>query len=192
MLETKEGEGSQSQIRNRNSSRKDLENPVNLSYSKESSMMENSMNPRGEEESWDGEAGVCDYCHEPYKEGQDDRDHLINDCKVLVSCEKCGGLIYIREVTDHLLNECEWHHMFRKCRKCGIAFELTEINEHIAQGSCRKGFGVNWERCQFCGTDVMGEDKFWVEHAAVCRNLPTRRPYAEDESVDEDNQPYRE
>lgn len=35
--------------------------------------------------------------------GMDQRQHLLKECKVLVSCEECMGRVYIRETIYHLL-----------------------------------------------------------------------------------------
>lgn len=72
-----------------------------------------------------------------------------------------------------MLTECDESH--RVCKKCGLAFEIGEINEHIGKDTCKKKLGVNWERCQFCSCDVMAEDKFWIEHALQCSSLPDKR-----------------
>lgn len=55
--------------------------------------------------------------------------------------------------------------MYVSCKKCGLALELEESNEHIGRDLCRNKKGVNWERCQFCSEDILAEDKFWVKHA---------------------------
>ena len=64
-----------------------------------------------------------------------------------------------------MLNECEESHLFTQCKKCGIAVELEEKNEHIGRDTCKNKKGVNWERCQFCFEDVLAEDKFWIKHS---------------------------
>jgi hypothetical protein len=100
---------------------------------------------------------------------------------VLVYCEQCNGYIYIREFTHHLLAECEQAHRFTQCRKCAVALDLEDSNEHIGRDSCRNRKGVNWERCQFCSEDIFAEDKFWIKHAQDCRHLPVRPHYDEQE-----------
>ena len=82
------------------------------------------------------------------------------------------GRIYLREIIDHLLKDCVNRTHHQQCRKCGLVFGIDEINEHVGQGMCRLQRGDNWERCQFCGQDVMASDMKWVEHAYKCPNLP--------------------
>jgi hypothetical protein len=103
---------------------------------------------------------------------------------VLITCEHCNSIIYIREFTPHLLNECEEH--YSQCKRCGLAFELSEINEHMGKEMCRKKLGLNWERCQFCGMDVLGEDRFWLNHAKECDSLPAKNAQVEEENQYED------
>ncbi len=47
-----------------------------------------------------------------------------------------------------------------------------EINEHVGQGMCRLQRGEGWERCQYCGMDIVANDLKWIEHAYKCKNLP--------------------
>lgn len=110
--------------------------------------------------------GLCGYCFQRYEEDQ--RLHLIESCPVVVRCKFCRGMIYLRELTDHLLDQCKRKH--KQCPKCLLAFELDEINDHKAQGVCRRSRG-DMERCPFCEEDVEADDIAWVEHSEKCSQI---------------------
>ena len=74
----------------------------------------------------------------------DEKNHYVTQCRVLAHCKACNCLIYLRDFTDHLLNECDCSHMFKACKKCGIAYDINEISSHIAEDICKKKLGVNW------------------------------------------------
>jgi hypothetical protein len=118
----------------------------------------------------------------------DEKNHLLYECKVIAPCELCRGMIYLREFTDHLLEECDNCHEYQRCRKCGMAFEINEINEHIASGVCKAKKGYNWERCQFCFSDVLADDNEWIEHAKKCPHLPEKEVFVKEHL--QENQRY--
>lgn len=65
----------------------------------------------------------CLYC---YQDMENDalEDHIMYVCPTVVKCEYCVAFIYLKELTYHLLHECE-HATLLECPKCHLAFEAT-------------------------------------------------------------------
>lgn len=103
--------------------------------------------------------------------------HYENECRTLIYCEECGLLVYVADLTDHLLKDCE-ESCYQQCRRCRLAFPADDIYAHEAQNAC-KPLPHKMRRCQLCSGNVQDSDMAWVGHCEQCpsyqRNPSSRR-----------------
>lgn len=81
--------------------------------------------------------GMCDYCFQQIDEHITLNEHLLEYCPALIACLFCNNQIYFRELNEHWISECP-KKCHQQCPRCLVAFEIDEINEHIARKVCRK------------------------------------------------------
>lgn len=92
-------------------------------------------------------------------------DHIEKECVIFVNCLKCNFNIEVKNLTNHLLNECEYKKDFKLCKRCKEAVDLNDYDFHVRENKCNPAKNINSSsRCPLCHKDIQPHDKGFFQH----------------------------
>ncbi|KAG0941094.1 hypothetical protein G6F57_006826 [Rhizopus arrhizus] len=84
------------------------------------------------------ENSVCIFCDEMNPEFNEDTliKHYYHSCPVLTNCPMCKVITEISTLNEHMLNDCEKHHLIKECTRCHLAIPVEQWLQHSLKQTC--------------------------------------------------------
>ncbi|KAI7895464.1 uncharacterized protein EV154DRAFT_495006 [Mucor mucedo] len=113
------------------------------------------------------ENDACIFCEEVNAEFNEDTliKHYYNTCPVLTNCSLCQIVTEISTLNEHMLVDCERHHLVKACPKCRQAIPVEQWHQHTMKGGCKLKTGEYDARCPLCLVNILpANDAGWKLH----------------------------
>jgi hypothetical protein len=111
-------------------------------------------------------AGECQFCglaDDSFSEHAELLQHFQSECPMLLSCPLCQLPVEIRDINDHLVDDCQHRERVSRCPKCRCAFRSDAIDAHVQANKCVAASHDTIE-CSLCHTRLPNIDAFWSAH----------------------------
>ena len=77
--------------------------------------------------------------------------HFYTSCVMLILCSKCSQIVEIKELNNHLLEECNKKKNHIRCERCDEAISVPFYEKHRARKDCLvKKSAKESNRCSLC------------------------------------------
>lgn len=146
------------------------------------SIEEENEDDHEEDEDFNEGVNECHFCrlnHENFSNPDFMDLHLYKSCLMLMSCNECQQVIEVRELNNHLLNECKNMSMFSQCQRCLKAIPNAQFQAHKTKLTCKlQRPDQKSPRCPLCLNDLILKkndgDETLREHlvSGECANHP--------------------
>lgn len=113
------------------------------------------------------ENDACIFCEEVNPEFNEDTliKHYYNTCPVLTNCSLCQIVTEISTLNEHMLVDCEKHHLVKECNRCKQAIPVEQWHQHTLKGGCKIKTSENDIRCPLCLVTISpANDAGWKAH----------------------------
>jgi centrosomal protein CEP104 len=110
--------------------------------------------------------GRCQFCEMEDPEFTDHSElvqHFHAECPMLCNCPFCQLPVEIREINDHLVEDCERRSRVSRCPRCRCAVRLDAFDAHVTAKKCPP-FDPDTVVCPLCATRLPNIDSFWFAH----------------------------
>ena len=99
---------------------------------------------------------TCTFCgrHDPNFNEETLDMHYWQECPMLTLCWECDQVIEIKQIEDHLLEECNHKDKYKYCSKCRSVLLKDEFEGH----ECLKPEPAGAARCPLCTEMVFPND----------------------------------
>ncbi|XP_067005297.2 centrosomal protein of 104 kDa [Anabrus simplex] len=104
--------------------------------------------------------------------------HYWRSCPMLTRCSHCKQVVEIALFSQHLLEECETRHLYKKCDRCTEAIMIDFYDEHITSRECTPAEPpTTANRCPYCHSNIPPWEEGWRQHlmGLPCPNHPRKK-----------------
>lgn len=132
-----------------------------------------SASSSGSKNSLSTKKASCPYCKKVDKKFDKDneeekrsviQEHINSNCVVFTNCHKCDKNLLVKNLNNHLLNECPAKDEFKMCMKCKEPIEDDKTNIHFHDGKCNPFKGKAVSRCPLCHKDIVMGNRGFMDH----------------------------
>ncbi|KAI9262073.1 hypothetical protein BY458DRAFT_515368 [Sporodiniella umbellata] len=123
------------------------------------------------------ENNICIFCDESNPEFNEDTliKHYYQACPVLTCCPMCKVITEIPTLNEHMLQDCEKHHLIKECNRCHQAIPVEQWLQHSLKQAC-PNLKVETEAiCPLCMVSVEPTDEGWRAHLMTNGGCPKLR-----------------
>ncbi|GAA5810298.1 hypothetical protein MFLAVUS_003718 [Mucor flavus] len=113
------------------------------------------------------ENSVCIFCDEVNPEFNEDTliKHYYNTCPVLTNCPMCQIITEISTLNEHMLLDCERHHLIKECTRCRQAIPVEQWLQHTLKQGCYVKKDDDDIRCPLCLIHIEPPNESgWTSH----------------------------
>lgn len=111
---------------------------------------------------------TCNFCHrtDPSFNEESLDIHYWKECPMLTCCWECEQVIEIKQIEEHLLEECVNMAKYKYCPKCKAVLLAEEFGDH----ECNRADPPGAVKCPLCTEDVYPNDNSgWHKHIMETR-----------------------
>ncbi|GLH11379.1 Blast:Centrosomal protein of 104 kDa, partial [Gryllus bimaculatus] len=104
--------------------------------------------------------------------------HYWRSCPMLLRCAHCKQVVEIALFSQHLLEECDMKHLYKKCERCTEAVLADFFDEHVSSVDCTAAEATSVaNHCPLCHTNIPPWEDGWRQHLVglPCPNHPRKK-----------------
>uniref|UniRef100_A0A7S1M9M6 TOG domain-containing protein n=1 Tax=Neobodo designis TaxID=312471 RepID=A0A7S1M9M6_NEODS len=111
----------------------------------------------------EGECQFCGLADNSFEDHAELLQHFQAECPMLLNCPLCQLPVEIRDINDHLVEDCAHRARVARCPRCRCGFRKDTIASHVADGKCAPADRSSIV-CSLCQTRLPDIDAFWAAH----------------------------